>query len=449
MRSNAGVFLKHVMNIYRSAWLGLFALSLCLLTLATADALDRRSETLLRADLKPALDYSRQHNGAAVLVMKGGEILLEEYQNGRKASQANYLASGTKSFWGPVIAAMIEDGLVSSFDERVADTITEWQKDQNKSRITVRHLLNLSSGLRENMRALGGEKGNAENRYEFAITLSTVTPPGSLFRYGPAHFSALGAFMTRKLEPRGLSPLDYLKQRILDPIGVEFADWKHDKSGNPHLPNGAHMTARHWANYGRFIAQFGRWGDKQIIRQDLIEECLRGSRANPGYGLTFWLNEPGGRGFLKKQRPPAGAKSGWIYPAGYPDIAGALGGGKTRMYIFPEQDLVIVRQAIGPRDRYNDSEFLNLVLADPAQSEASVTDTKPAPASEPVQSASSIFKRIDQNGDSHLSLDEIPEARTKLRNNFDRLDRDKDGKLSLDELSLIFKYRTLQAPPER
>ena len=440
MTAGKTISVKPVITLYRSVWPVLLILWLCLLVAPDIYAKDSTAGSLLRADLKPALDYSRQHNGAAVLIMKEGKILLEDYQNGRKVDDANYLASGTKSFWGPVIAAMIEDGLVSSFDERVADTITEWKNDRNKSRITVRHLLNLSSGLRENMRELGGEKGKAENRYEFAITLSTVSPPGSNFRYGPAHFATLGAFMKRKLAPKKLSPLDYLKQRILDPIGVEFTKWKHDRSGNPHLPNGAYMTARNWANYGRFIGQLGRWDNKQIIRQDLIEECLRGSNANSGYGLTFWLNEPGGRGFLKSQRPPAGAKAGFIYPWGYSEIAGALGAGKTRMYIFPEQDLVVVRQAIGPRDRYIDSEFLHLVLTDRAQSEVSATEATSVPASDTAQPAASSFKRLDRNSDNYLSRDEIPDERSGLQNNFDRLDRNNDGKLSLDEFSLISRH---------
>lgn len=432
--------LKYTLNAYRVAWLGLLVLSFCLLEPTTVDALDRSSETLLRADLKPALEYSRKYNGAAVLIVKDGKILLEEYQNGRKASEANYLASGTKSFWGPVIAAMIEDGLVSSFDEPVANTITEWKNDPNKSRITVRHLLNLSSGLRENMHQIGGEGGIAKNRYEFAITLQGAHTPGSFFRYGPAHFAVLGAFMKRKLAPQKLSPLDYLKQRILDPIGAEYAEWQHDASGNPHIPNGANMTARNWAKYGQFIAQLGKWGDKQIVRRDLIEECLRGSSANPGYGLTFWLNEPGGHGFLKSQRPPAGAKSGWIYPWGYPEIAGALGAGKTRMYIFPEHGLVVVRQAQRPWDRrYIDSEFLNLVLAGPVQSEATATEVT-APAINSDKSTLSIFETLDRNSDNYLTRDEISEWRTGLWNNFDRLDKNKDGKLSLDEISQIPRH---------
>ena len=98
-------------------------------------------------DIKLAAEYSKEHRGLSVLVMKGDKIVFEDYENGHKANEPWMLASGTKSFTGVMLAAAIEDKLVSGFDEKVSDTITEWKTDKRKSQITLRQLLSLTSGL--------------------------------------------------------------------------------------------------------------------------------------------------------------------------------------------------------------------------------------------------------------------------------------------------------------
>jgi CubicO group peptidase (beta-lactamase class C family) len=175
--------------------------------------------------------------------------------------------------------------------------------------------------------------------------------------------------MKRKLAAKKQTPLDYLKARILNPIGVKIADWVHDASGNPHMPNGAHLTARDWAKFGQWLLQGGQWNGKQIVKKDLLEECFKPSQANLGYGLTFWLNQPGGVGLAPEDRmSKADDKGGFIYPGGCPDLAGALGAGQCRMYVIPSRKMVVLRQCETPRDRYQDDVFLALLFGGNAAS---------------------------------------------------------------------------------
>src|SRR5262245_42491036 len=76
-----------------------------------------------------AADYSAQHHGLAVVVMIDGKIAFERYDNGETADTPVHIASATKSFWGPAIVAMMDDGIIKSFDENISDTITEWKSD--------------------------------------------------------------------------------------------------------------------------------------------------------------------------------------------------------------------------------------------------------------------------------------------------------------------------------
>jgi predicted dienelactone hydrolase/CubicO group peptidase (beta-lactamase class C family) len=309
-----------------------------------------------------ASDYSARSGGRAVLVWADGQTVFERYDHGAGRETATHLHSATKAFWGPVVAAMITDGLVSSFDELACETLPEWKEDPRKRTITLRHLLTLSAGLAQDVPMLQGFRGRAEDKYAHAVGLAVDQPVGSSFRYGPSCCYALGEILERKLRKRGQSPLEYLRERILDPIGCEVADWKHDPSGNPHLPNGASLTARNWLRYGVFLQQRGTWEGKPILPEALFAELVRPSEANPGHGLTLWLNTPRGFGVSPLMKAPPESAAGFLHPAGEPDLYAALGAGKCRLYVVPSRRLVVLRQCDEPRDTFRDDVFLGLLL---------------------------------------------------------------------------------------
>lgn len=312
---------------------------------------------------RAAAEYSARHNGHAVVVMVDGRIVFEEYQNGYTADEPHALHSGTKTFWGPAIAAMIEDGLITSLDEPVSKTITEWRSDPRKSRITIRQLTDLVAGLAQDVARLQGENRPtlAPDLYAHAITVPALAEPGTRFSYGPSCYYVLGELMKRKLAGRGQTPLQYLEERILSRIGVRVGRWAHDRAGNPHMPNGAYMTARDWLRFGELLLNGGTYRGEVIVRADLLQ--FTGSRANPGYGFTAWLNRPGGRSSAGRgagSRP--GDPGGWIYPAGLPDLYMAAGAGGQRLYIVPSRRAVIVR--FGDSPGFRDSEFLARLFGD-------------------------------------------------------------------------------------
>jgi CubicO group peptidase (beta-lactamase class C family) len=100
-----------------------------------------------------AAAYNREHRGISMLVMRAGRIVFEDYPSGGAADRAHETASGTKSFCGIVAAAAVQDRLLG-LDELAAETLPEWRDDPLRRRITIRHILSLTSGL-ETRRARG------------------------------------------------------------------------------------------------------------------------------------------------------------------------------------------------------------------------------------------------------------------------------------------------------
>ncbi|MBL8186033.1 MAG: serine hydrolase [Blastocatellia bacterium] len=312
-----------------------------------------------------AADYSREARGLSVLVIKGEKIVFEEYHNGHSENTPWMLASGTKSFSGVILAAAIEDKLISDFDEPVSKTLTEWRSDARLSKVTYRQLLTLTSGIDVGQNA-------RPPAYSAAVMFKSRFEPGDRFQYGPVPFQAFGEAMRRKLSVKKESVMDYLERRIFEPIGLKVGRWTMQE-GQPNMPSGAFLTAREWAKFGQFLKNGGRWNGKQVVSAKLLAELTNGSKANPNYGLTFWLNRSNsGRadvaeneGRLRQILGDRPSNTTEMSRRGFgPDVPSdaymAAGAGNQRLYIIPSLDLIIVRQ--GRLTQFDDREFLLRML---------------------------------------------------------------------------------------
>ena len=309
-----------------------------------------------------AADYSRSQHGVAVLVMRRGEILFEDYAPGW-AEKPHLLASGTKSFCGVMAACAVQDGLLK-LDEKVSDTLTEWKTDARKSVVTIRQLLSLSSGIE------GGDNGSVPS-YAAAVKLATAkAAPGEKFSYGPIPFQCFGEVLHRKLAPKNESVEAYLKRRVLDPIGLKVGFWRKDADGNLNLPAGAFLIAREWVKFGELIRQQGKWNGKEIVPAELLAECFKPASANSAYGMTFWLLGGDTSSAVLADGQPLDPKAkralderrqlGFKPPH---DTVAAMGKGKQRCYIIPSLDLVIIRLGDSEGREFSDNEFLAKLLA--------------------------------------------------------------------------------------
>ncbi len=298
-----------------------------------------------------AAAYSRPRRGVSLLVMQRGRIVFEDYPNGGAPERGWELASGTKSFTGIMAAAAVKDRLLD-LDEPAALTLSEWRSDPIKRRVTIHQLLSLESGLR------AGAIGRPPT-YAGAIETPAEHDPGTTFEYGPAPFQIFGEIMRRKT---GGDPLRYLTRRIFDPIGAAPLDWRRGADGMPLMPQGAQFTARAWARFGEWV----RSGGGDLVDRAALAQCFAPSHANPGYGMSWWL--------LRRGLIPPGRMSGVDVDAAmserYGTIRMAAGAGDQRLYIVPELELVVARQAdhilagmFAQGDaRWSDAQFLHTLL---------------------------------------------------------------------------------------
>lgn len=315
-----------------------------------------------------AADYSDAVDGDALLIMKGGAIVFERYTGTTTATSQHQLASGTKSFGAALFALGEADG-IWTLDENVSQTITEWQGVTNKSLITIRQLISLTSGLVDSPEYSATNAQNLDT-YDLAINDST-TPyaPGEACIYAPGNFQVLAAMFERKT---GMDPAQYLYDRLLARLGFSAAHlalWTRDLMGKPQMAGGARFTARAWANYGKLWLQNGQWEGQTILDPQTMSLAV--TYENPaflGYGLTWWLNRPNQGTYTPgvDNLPADGTGDGTQIATNAPaDMFMAAGTGKQRLYVIPSLDLVIVRFGHGTGGSFTDHALLGEILGVP------------------------------------------------------------------------------------
>lgn len=289
--------------------------------------------------LLAAKQYSKTHAGQALVVMENGSVAGESYTNGFPFNGVHDIESCTKSFNGMAIAALIADGLLSGYNQKVSDVIIEWQDAPlfpAKADTTFRQLLSMTSGLAPALHApLPGETG-ASMPYATAINMPLPADQVGNFRYGPSSWMVIGEAVRRLT---GKNPDVYLASRILEGAGITIQSFDPVDGGtDPDIAGGAHMTARMLAKYGDYVRS--RLSDPLIV--ELIQPCP----TFENYGMSWWRTM--GKGDEPYLAFPYGGFA-------------AKGANNQRLFIFPDVGAVVARFGEAD-DTWSDAQFVEALF---------------------------------------------------------------------------------------
>jgi CubicO group peptidase (beta-lactamase class C family) len=240
----------------------------------------------------------------AVVVMANGKLAAERYAAGYDKDTRFVSWSMAKTVTGVLIGMLVSDGLLA-LDEPAP--VPLWQRPGDpRAEITLRHLLQMRSGLRHTeagdppyessevrMLFLDGR----DNMAKWAEEQPLEAEPGKMFEYSSNTSVILADITVRALtasdkpEARRKAVADYLQQRLFGPLGMTSMVPEFDASGT--LVGGSlmHATARDWAKLGEMLRLKGRApGGEQLVPQRWVEAMVTPSPASPHYGFQTWLN---------------------------------------------------------------------------------------------------------------------------------------------------------------
>ena len=159
-----------------------------------------------------------------------------------------------------------------------------------------------------------------DNSLQFTLDQPMEKEPGTEFLYNSGASHLLAGIIQ---ETTGMTPLEFAKENLFAPLGIERMSWASDGEGLNIGWSEIRMLPRDMAKFGYLFLNQGQWDGDQIISAEWVLESQKphAVAASQGiqsyYGYQWWVNPE----------------------LGFYDAAGA---GGNYIIVVPESDMVVV-----------------------------------------------------------------------------------------------------------
>ena len=298
----------------------------------------------------------------SLLVIKDGYLIAEDYFNEGFIDQKDRLQSVTKSFTSALVGIALEQGYISSLDQKLLDFFPEIKDlvtDKRKEQITIRDMLQMRAGYPSEDPDPSFWAGLLSGHYPPLIEeFPLVANPRTQFNYSNLTSNWLGIIVDRMV---GTNLRSYAEEHLFSKIGIDAGEWGQDAEGHNNGCADLHLSARDAAKFGLLYLHDGQYEGKQVIPVDWVHDSLQQYSENinmtggfpANYGLSF-----GNIGY---------GYHWWSARAGDHDFDFAQGHGGQLIVIINEFNMVIVVTAYPFHLKHNSESWkhekanLNLV----------------------------------------------------------------------------------------
>lgn len=268
----------------------------------------------------------------SALLVKNGQLIIEEYFNGHSANKVHDLRSTTKSIRSILLGIAIDKGFIEDINDPISKyikhPIPKKNLDKRKEKITIKHLLTMSSGLDCNDwdRQSKGQEDKVYKKkdwLQYTLNLPMVNEPG-----GVANYCSMGTVLIAEMinQASGMTIDKFAEKYLFRPLGIHNLSWGHT-SKKKIIPSGKrlYLTSRDMAKIGQLILNKGNWKEQRIVSKKWVKESTtpKVKLTNIDYGYLWW-NIPfkvNGKTVISKT---------------------ATGNGGQYIMIIPEMDIVAV-----------------------------------------------------------------------------------------------------------
>jgi CubicO group peptidase (beta-lactamase class C family) len=272
--------------------------------------------------------FVKLHNTISFLIIRNDTILYEKY-NGKYADTSLVSSfSMVKPMISTLIGIAVEEGKIKSVDNPITDYLPEFKNKLGFDKITIKNLLQHTSGIKFSDQEFNIVSDNAEFYWGHDLrkdmtALTIKTAPNTEFHYSSANTQLLALIIERITNNLVSS---YLETKIWQPLGMEApAYWSLDRNdGNGMEKAFCCLQARtvDFAKFGRLYLNKGNWEGNQIVSRAWVEQS---THTDPSNNNRHYYNNNWGIGPLK-------------YNSFY-----AVGLYGQYLYLYPEKNIQIIR----------------------------------------------------------------------------------------------------------
>ena len=230
-------------------------------------------------------------------IVRGGYLIVDAYFYPYDGSIYHDFASVTKSVTTTLIGIAADQGkldldkpVLSFFPNR-----TIANRDEQKERITVRHLLTMSSGLEWDPvddEVFLRELRASNDWVQFALDLPVVSEPGTPLVYNSAGMHLLSAILT---QTTGVTALEFAELNLFQPLGITEVHWTSDPQGYNRGWGDLSLFPKDAAKLGFLFLHQGEWEGRQLVSRDWVTNATSIQISSEGssyeeYGYGWWVS---------------------------------------------------------------------------------------------------------------------------------------------------------------
>lgn len=250
-------------------------------------------------------------------------IIAEHYFRGMSPDLQVNVKSVSKSIISAMIGIAVQEGFISSLNQRVADLLPAYftdQTDPGKREITIKNLITMRAGLESTSFGNYDPWILSRDWIQYALDRPLTAVPGTRYEYSTGNTHLLSVILT---EEAGMSTYNFGRKYLFEPLGITLRPWDRDPKGYYLGGNNIHLTPREMMAFGQLYLHDGMNGDRRILSNEWIENSWtpirRSSYSSSGYGYGWW------------QRRTSGF-----------DVFYASGYGGQYIFVVPDLDLTVV-----------------------------------------------------------------------------------------------------------
>ena len=237
-------------------------------------------------------DLNKQTESVAFLVAKNDSILYEQYWDGFSDTSHSNVFSATKSITSMLAQCAIQDGFITSWDQKVKDFLPEL-KGEFADDLTIRHLSTMTAGLDFNEHytdpfCITAQMYYTDDVWDLILDKVPVSKkPGETFVYQSGATEMLGMVI---IKATGQHLADYASEKLWKPLGAEQpAKWHLDDENGTEMAYCCFNTnIRDFARFGEMMLHHGNMNGSQILDSSFYNLASHGF-AVPFYGYGFWV----------------------------------------------------------------------------------------------------------------------------------------------------------------
>ena len=238
----------------------------------------------------------------AVLIVRHGKLLVEEYFHGEHRDKPHDTRSAAKSITATLTGAAIHAGVPLSLSSPVYAIMNGGRfpsdLESRKRRITLEHLLGMSAGIDcddSDPNSAGAEdrmldQAEEPDYYRFTLRLATVREPGTKAVYCSVQPNLVGGVLKHAA---GRALPDLFHDLLAAPLGIKRYYLNLSPTGDPYMGGGVRLTAREFAKFGQLYLDGGVWHGRRILDRAFVERASspRYDLSGIRYGLLWWVIE--------------------------------------------------------------------------------------------------------------------------------------------------------------